>query len=197
MRRRWLFRVSFILSVLVLTGCGQQVSQIFEHVGSSVEAPSSTAPSPASSILQGTRFPDPIPGLAVYDLADVLSASVEASLETEIDAIEARSGAEVVVYLQVDPTATEESNTVAAGALMDQWGIGQVGIDNGFVILVSFDDDRLHGRLSTWAGAGLLGPLSQETQAHLRDDVMLPAFRAGEVEEGIVLGVTFVDHAIP
>lgn len=197
MRRQWLFGVSFMLSVLVLAGCGMQVSSIFEEVGSSLEAPSSTLPSPATSILQGTRFPDPIPGVAVYDLADVLSAPVEASLETEIDAIEARSGAQVVVYLQVDPTATEESNTAAAAALMDQWGIGQAGIDDGFVILVSFDDDRLHGRLSTWAGAGLLGPLSQETQASLRDDVMLPALRAGDIEEGIVLGVAFVDDAIP
>ena len=92
-------RTSFLFGVLVLTGCGMQVSSIFEEVGSSMEAPSSTAPSPATSILQGARFPDPVPGLAVYDLADVLSAPVEASLETEIDAIEERSGAEVVVYL--------------------------------------------------------------------------------------------------
>ena len=190
-------RTSFLVGVLVLTGCGMQVSSIFEEVGSSMEAPSSTAPSPATSIFQGARFPDPVPGLAVYDLADVLSAPVEASLETEIDAIEERSGAEVVVYLQVDPTATEESNAVAARALMDQWGIGQAGIDDGFVILVSFEDDRLHGRLNTWAGAGLSGPLSEETQASLVDDVMLPAFRAGDIEQGIVLGVAFVDDAIP
>lgn len=187
-------RASFLAGVLVLAGCGgMQVVSTFQQVGSSLEAPSSAA----TSILQGTPFPDPIPGVAVYDLADVLSASVEASLETEIDAIEARSGAEVVVYLQVDPTATEESNAVAARALIDQWGIGQAGIDNGFVILVSFDDDRLHGRLNTWAGIGLLGPLSEETQASLIDDVMLPAFRAGNIEEGIVLGVAFVDDAIP
>jgi len=190
-------RVSSLVGVLALAGCGMQVSATFQQVGSSLEAPSSTSPAAAASMLQGTRFPDPIPGLAVYDLADVLSASVEASLETEIDAIEARSGAQVVVYLQVDPTATEESNAVAARALMDQWGIGQPAIDDGFVILVSFEDDRLHGRLNTYAGAGLLGPLSEGTQASLVDDVMLPAFRAGEIEEGIVLGVAFVDDAIP
>src|SRR3990172_6933831 len=89
-------------------------------------------------------FPPPVEGQAVYDPAAVLSPEVERALETRIDAIEARSGAEVAVYAQVDPAATEESNLAAAGGLMGQWGVGREGCDDGLVILVSLQEDLVH-----------------------------------------------------
>lgn len=68
--------------------------------------------------------------------------------------------------------------------------------DDGFVILVSFTEER-HGILSTYAGVGLRTYLSLDTQARLRDETIIPAFRAGDIEGGIARGVAFVDEAIP
>src|SRR3970040_636965 len=107
-------------------------------------------------------FPAAVEGQAVYDPAAVLSPEGERALETRIDAIEARSGAEVAVYAQVAPAATEERNLAAAGDLMEQWGVGREGFDDGLVILVSLQEDLVHGKVSLFGGAGFLrGYLSE------------------------------------
>jgi len=164
------------------------VTYDFTDVGEPVELPA--PPEPA------VVFPDPIPGQAVYDLADVLSPAVEASMESQIAAIQERSGVEVVVYLDLDPTATADSSLAAARALILQWRIGGLS-GNGFVILVYFTEDRLHGQMSTFAGTSALALLPVTEQTRLRDDVMATAFLLGEIERGIVDGLDFVDQAIP
>jgi len=85
------------------------------------------------------KFPDPVDGQAVYDPAGAFDAGIQAALEDRIDAIEARSGAEIAIYVQVDPSATAESNLAAAQALLDQWGVGRAGFDDGLVILISLE----------------------------------------------------------
>ena len=51
-----------------------------------------------------------------------------------------RPGAEIVVYTQVDPGISEDENLAKAAALMDQWGIGRSGFDDGLVLLVGLDE---------------------------------------------------------
>ena len=48
----------------------------------------------------GPPFPEPVIDQAVYDYAGIFSAGAIANAEATIDAIEARTGAEVVVYTQ-------------------------------------------------------------------------------------------------
>ena len=95
----------------------------------------------------GLAFPDPVIDQAVYDPAGALDPQTEASLESRIDAIETRSGAEVVIYTRVAPTVDNDTNLADARRLMDQWGIGRSGFDDGFVILVSFFDNSIPARL--------------------------------------------------
>ena len=45
------------------------------------------------------HFPDPVPGKAVYDSARAIDPDVEQALEGQVDAIEARSGAELAIYV--------------------------------------------------------------------------------------------------
>ena len=149
------------------------------------------------AVAAGPPFPDPVVDQSVYDEPGVLSPQVEQALERGIDAIEARSGAETVIYIQVDPSATGDSNLEAARALMDQWGIGREGFNDGFVILLSFQPDLLHGQLSTFAGEGfLVAYLSEDDQSRLRNDVIVPAILSGQVEAGMLLAVEFVDAAV-
>lgn len=145
-----------------------------------------------------TRFPDPVTGRAVYDPAGALEPGIEAALEAGIDAIEARSGAEIVVYVRLDPTATDETNLTDARALIDQWGIGREGFDDGFVLLLSFDDASFqHGVLSTFAGSGFKAAyLGENDQALLRDEIVVPAIRQGAVGGGLVAAIDSIDAAI-
>ncbi|HTE65124.1 MAG TPA: hypothetical protein VK736_02570, partial [Candidatus Binatia bacterium] len=72
-----------------------------------------------------TSFPDPVDGQAVYDPAEALEPGIEEALEAQVDVIEERSGAEIVLYVRIDPAASDESNLADARGLIDQWGIGR------------------------------------------------------------------------
>lgn len=148
-------------------------------------------------VLAGAPFPDPVVDQAVYDEADILDPATEAALEARIDALEVRSGAEVVIYLQVDPFQDFDSNLAAAESLMNQWGIGRQGYDDGFVILVSFQDDRVHGVLSTYAGSGFKAAyLSEGEQTELRDEVMVPYFQSERVGDGLLAAMEVIDEEV-
>jgi uncharacterized membrane protein YgcG len=145
-----------------------------------------------------SRFPDPVTDQAVYDPAGAVSPDIERVLEAQIDEIENRSRAEVVVYVRVDPAVTDEGNLADAQALIDQWGIGRAGYDDGFVILLSFDDTQFaHGELATYAGSGFRAVyLNEDAQAQLRDEVIIPAIRQGSLDGGLVQALSVVDLAI-
>jgi uncharacterized membrane protein YgcG len=143
------------------------------------------------------RFPDPVAWQAVYDPAGALAPEIEEALESQVDAIEARSGAELAVYVQVDEFATEESNEEAARALLDQWGVGRAGYDDGLVYLVSFEPDLVHGVVSYYAGAGFLrGYLSQNDLQSTIDDVIVPAAVQRELGGGLITAVDLVGAGI-
>jgi len=147
---------------------------------------------------QAASFPDPIEGQAVYDPAGALEPGIEEALEGQIDAIEARSGAEIVVYVRVDPSATDDSNLADARGLIDQWGIGREGFDDGFVLLLSFDDRSFqHGVVSTFAAGGFHAAyLGEDAQQVLRDQVVIPAIRQGALGGGLIAAIDAVGAAI-
>ena len=201
-----------LLMTLVLGACtvvdvasGQPT--LPESIGSAAASltvtptPSATAspsgrPSPTPTpTATPVAFPSPIPNQSVYDLADVLTDATQAQLEEEIVTIRGRSGAEIVLYLVVDPDATGDSNLAAAQALMQQWEVGPTGY--GLVILVAFEENRVHGQVTTYAGAAMLQVLDEGRQAQLRDEVMIPTFQSDGVEAGIVAGIQYVDEQIP
>jgi uncharacterized membrane protein YgcG len=143
------------------------------------------------------RFPDPVGGQAVYDPAGALDLEIEQVLERQIDAIEARSGAEIAIYVQVDASATPDSNLAAARALMDQWGVGRAGFDDGLVFLISFEPSLVHGEAHYFAGAGFLrGYLSQGDLQAVFDEVILPAAGQGQIGGGLIQALEIVDAAI-
>ncbi len=103
-----------------------------------------TAGVPATEVPDpGPPFPDPVDQQAVYDFAGILSPEAIVDAEKTIDAIEARTGAEVVVYTQlVDYGVTTEETQARALALIDQWGVGRKGFDDGMVIFFDIDPSR-------------------------------------------------------
>ena len=82
--------------------------------------------------------------------------STVAQAEGIVDAIEAQTKAEVAVYTQAtgrdDITAAEAE--ADADALMDQWGVGRAGINDGLVILFDLDTSLKHGQVQLYAGSG-------------------------------------------
>lgn len=130
----------------------------------------------------GPPFPEPTTDRAVYDTAGVLRPEVVAELEERIDAIEAETGAEVVVYTQVEPGVTEDENLAKAQALIDEWGIGRAGFDDGLVLLVGLEPDRVHGKVSLFGGSGFVNQhIDEDGLQRIVDDEFVPHARDGDL----------------
>jgi uncharacterized membrane protein YgcG len=154
-------------------------------------APAAAGPPP------GPPFPDPETDRAVYDFAGILSPSAIVDAEGIIDEIEARTGAEVVVYTQDSggyPT-TEETNAKAR-ALMDQWGIGRKGFDDGLVIFFDMQPNLEHGQVQLFAGPGFEAAFlsNQERQSIFEND-MLPYLREADFDGALGVALDEVNAA--
>ena len=139
------------------------------------------AASSRASQAAGPPFPPPVEDQAVYDTAGAFRPATVEQVEATIDAIEQRTGAEVVVYTQLVPCCeTTDEAEHNARALMDQWGVGRRGFDDGLVILFDLrEDDPCHGQVQLYAGPGYAATFlsNAERQAIFEND-MLPLLSA-------------------
>lgn len=127
-------------------------------------------------------FVDPVEDRAVYDEAGVLRAEVVAELEQRIDAIEAATGAEIVVYTHVNPGISEDQNLADAAALIDEWGIGRAGFDDGLVLMVGLQENRVNGRVSLFGGSGFINQhIDEDGLQGLIDNEFVPRARDGDL----------------
>lgn len=148
----------------------------------------------AADAPSGPPFPDPVEGQAVYDHAGVFSAETIASAEATIDAIETRTGAEVVVYSQVVGYGVSEGEAEThARALMDQWGVGRKGFDDGLVILFDLDPSLVHGQVQLYAGPGYRAAfLTNQERQEIFDEQMLPLLRDEDLDGALLTGLRHV-----
>ena len=145
----------------------------------------------------GPPFPDPVDDQAVYDTADILSPESEEQLEATIDDRESETGAEVVVYTQVNPGISEDDNLANAKALIDQWGIGRSGFDDGMVLMVGLEENRVNGKVSMFGGSGFLGAYANEdTLKDIIDAEFVPSARSGDLEGAILNTVEAVAERV-
>jgi uncharacterized membrane protein YgcG len=151
----------------------------------------------AAALSAGPPFPDPVDGVAVYDHAGIFRPETIASVEKTIDAIEARTGAEVTDYRQVvaDGRSTESADRDAR-ALMDQWGVGRKGFDDGLVILFDMYPGLEHGQVILYGGPGYRAAFldNAEKQAIYERD-MLPRLRSADFDGALLVAIQRVDAA--
>ena len=145
----------------------------------------------------GPPYPEPVTGQRVYDYAGIFSSGAISSAEATIKAIEARTGAQVAVYTQVKP----ESDTLDlangdARALMDQWGVGRKGFDDGLVIIFDMQDNLRHGEVSLYAGSGFRAVfLTDADRQAIFDNDMKPKLLDGDFDGALAIAIQDVDTA--
>ncbi len=145
----------------------------------------------------GPPFPDPVTDQAVYDFAGILSSAAIVDAEATIDAIEARTGAEVVVYTQpVDYGVTTSETEARARALIDQWGIGRAGFDDGMVIFFDIDPSGEHGQVQLYAAPGFEATfLTNSERQSIFDNDMLPHLRNADFDGALGVALERIDAA--
>lgn len=152
---------------------------------------------PASVVAAGPPFPDPTPGIRVYDEAGMIPTAAKESAEATIRRIGDRTGAEVAVYTQVveDGRTTEEADQDAL-ALMNQWGVGRKGFDDGLVILFDMYPGLLHGQVILYGGAGFRASyLDNAAKQRIFDEDMLPRLRQGDYGGALVMALRRVEES--
>ena len=132
-----------------------------------------------------TSIPNPRTrdGTWVTDMPGTLRAETVARLNSTIGDFERTTGAEmaVVVIGSLDGLSIEE----AAVRLFDLWGIGKKNKDNGLLLLWSTGDRRIRVEV----GYGLEGVLPDGKVGAILDAYVMPKFKSGEFDEGLLAGV--------
>ena len=142
---------------------------------------------PLLALAAGPPFPDPVEDQAVYDTAGMLSPAAIEQIEALIDDMEAEVGAEMVVYTQDVSDISEDQNFENARALVDQWGIGREGFDDGVVLMIGLDPDPGESRVSLFGGSGFINSYANEEQLQsIIDDTFVPLAVSGQREEAII-----------
>jgi uncharacterized membrane protein YgcG len=182
----WLLLVAIgpVASASAATGPG------IASVAVARDAPSAPPPGPP--------FPEPVDGQAVYDFADVFQPETVIQAEAIVDAIEAQTKAEVVVYTQAlgrDGITTDEAEADAR-ALMDEWGVGRAGIDDGLVILFDLDTTLQHGQVQLYTGPGFeTAYLAKDARQAIYESDMLPLLEGGDLDSALLVGLADVVSA--
>jgi uncharacterized protein len=132
-----------------------------------------------------TSIPNPRTrdGTWVTDMPGVLRADTIARLNSTISGFERTNGAEmaVVVIRSLDGLSIEET----AVKLFELWGIGKKRKDNGLLLLWSTGDRRVRVEV----GYGLEGVLPDGKVGRILDAYVMPKFRSGQFDEGLLAGV--------
>ena len=144
----------------------------------------------------GPPYPDPVEGQAVYDNAGILSDATIANAEATIDAIEARTAAEIVVYTQlVDYGVTTEETETRARALIDQWGVGRRGFDDGLAIFFDIDPSLEHGQVQLYAAPGFEATFLTNAERQAIFDDMLPYLENADFDGALGVALEKIDAA--
>ena len=164
-----------------------------ELPGGSASDPGTTADPPPA----GPPFPEPEIDRAVYDFAGVFEPETITRVEETIDRIKERTKAEVVVYTQVvDSTTSTEETERHARALIDQWGVGRKGFDDGLAILFDFEPGRSSGQVQLYAGAGFAATfLTNNERQQIFENDMLPYLSGDDWDGAILAAMDRVDEA--
>jgi uncharacterized protein len=126
----------------------------------------------------------------VTDLAGVIDPATKARIAHLVDELRDRTGAEIAV-VTVETTAPLDDFTYAM-RLADAWKPGRKREDTGVVFLVATHDRKVR----VLVGYGLEGILPDGRVGEIIDREVLPAFRAGQVAEGIWRGVAEIARTV-
>lgn len=125
----------------------------------------------------------------VNDYAHLLSAPQASSLNQELRDFDNRSTIELAV-VTVNSIGREDPQGYAT-YLANLWGIGKRGKDNGIIFLVAMQSHDI------WieTGQGLSGDISSRQVQQIVDEIVIPEFRAGRPDQGIIKGTrAIIDH---
>jgi uncharacterized protein len=118
----------------------------------------------------------------VVDQANILSPQTEAALTARLEALEAKTSRQLVVVTVPSLQGYEIEDY--GYQLGRAWGIGEKGRDTGVLLIVAPSERRVRVEV----GYGLEGVLTDALSTVILQQRVLPKFRTGDFEGGVVAG---------
>lgn len=118
----------------------------------------------------------------VVDGANILSLATEAALTTKLEALENQTSRQLVIVTVPSLQGYEIEDY--GYQLGRAWGIGEKGRNTGVLLLVAPNERRVRVEV----GYGLEGVLTDALSSVVLQERVLPRFRTGDFEGGVVAG---------
>lgn len=175
----WLYTV-----VLVLLQCSMMT---LSHADNYPRYTDDVQPNPTAQIdyRQQIDFNRPI-----YDLSQVLSPSAQQQISQLIQQIHQQRQAQIA--LVIVPTTYDEDIFSYSMDIAQRWRLGQKNSDNGLLIVVATQDQRVQ----ILTGYGLEGVLPDIMLNHIIQQQMIPQFKVGDYATGIYDGVREIQRIL-
>jgi uncharacterized protein len=140
------------------------------------------------NFLYALEVPD-APGGRVTDLTSTLSLSESSLLEQRLAGFEKRTTIQIAVLIisSLQGDSLEDYSI----RLADKWEIGQKGTDNGVIVLIVKDDQKIRIEI----GYGLEPSLPDGLAGSVISEDMAPYFRKNQFFEGINHGISAIINA--
>jgi uncharacterized protein len=131
-----------------------------------------------------TGIPErPQPPRLVNDFAGILTEPQTRALEQKLVSFSDTTGTQIAVVTVADLAGNDRSEFTYG--LLNKWGVGQAGRDNGIVIMVKPKTAQEQGQAFIAQGLGLEGIIPDVTAKRIIENEMIPHFRNGNYFEGI------------
>lgn len=126
----------------------------------------------------------------VNDYAGMLSESTRVHLDSVLKDLEQETSTQIVV-LTIPSLGGEDLESFSI-RVAEQWKIGQKGLDNGAILLISQADRKLRIEV----GYGLEHLLTDLVCGRIIRDVIVPEFKAGRFDQGVLNGVVAMMNVV-
>ena len=119
----------------------------------------------------------------VNDYAGMLSSTTERQLETTLQDLEQTDSTQIVV-LTLRSLEGENIEDFSM-RVVESWQIGQRGLDNGALLIISIKDRKIRIEV----GYGLEGTLTDLMAGRIIRNIIAPQFKAGKFDQGVTDGI--------
>src|SRR3990167_8372623 len=138
----------------------------------------------ASSVFGQVSYPNPVGH--VNDFANVIDIIPEKELESKLREYREKTSIEIAV-VTVESTFGLEAPEYALN-LFQKWGIGDKDKNNGILVLVAPTERDMKIEV----GYGMEPDLTDAQAGRIINNVIIPRFKSGQMQDGIVAGVNAV-----
>lgn len=128
-------------------------------------------------------LPERFDNTFISDTADIIGPDNERRLDADLTSYYEATGTQIAVFTTQDTNGSPTPKDFA-NKLFERLELGEKDIDNGLLILLSIDDRRVEFE----TGYGLEGSLPDVTQSRIQKQLMIPSFKNGDYEQGLLDG---------